>query len=356
MVFRSTGSIAAAIARRSAVRRNRPATLVLLRHGQSVWNANPTFTGWCDAPLTARGVSEAKASGLLLRDRGLAPFDRAFTSTLQRAVRTCELALGGASGGSAAVTSIERAWELNERHYGLLQGRRKDDPLLAEKYGAEKIRSWRRDFDSAPPALFAGHEHYMPPPAPLTESLRQCQERVLSYWHSSILPALAPGQIVFVAAHSNTLRALIVHLDGVPVELVPFVRVPNGVPCVYHLDDTGRPVSPLLETEAGGSRGQWILSAENHARLRDKIGKSGSLVRSIFEAWDANGDGVLTYEEIARGLRELRGGDCVATGALATKILEGIAMDGKRTLDIDEFETSALETCRKFAPDLMENI
>mmetsp|Transcript_16936 Transcript_16936/g.36621 ORF Transcript_16936/g.36621 Transcript_16936/m.36621 type:complete len:372 (+) Transcript_16936:132-1247(+) len=329
------------------------AKLIILRHGQSTWNATPTFTGWCDAPLTERGVAEARSSGELLRERGLENVDVAYTSKLRRAIVTCELAMEHA--GVSPATPVERAWQLNERHYGALQGFRKDDPDILAEHGAERLASWRRDFSAAPPAMDEDHDHYAPPPAPLTESLEDCQTRVLAYWNEIILPSLTPNGAALLVAHSNTLRGLVSYLDRVPPERVPHIHIPNSVPCVYEIDPaSGEAVSPLLDTPAGGSRGRWIFSSENHERLRGKIGGSGSFARSIFEAWDLNGDGELDRGEIQIGLGGLVGGEDVAVSALAGKILEEIDKDGSQTLDLDEFETFALDACRKFMPGLME--
>lgn len=325
------------------------ATLVILRHGQSTWNATPTFTGWCDAPLTERGLSEAKSSGELLWERGLANFDVAYTSTLSRAIVTCELALK-----HSPSTPVEKAWQLNERHYGALQGHLKDDPEIEATHGLENLTAWRRDFSAAPPAMDEDHPHYAEPPAPRTESLEDCQRRVLGYWNETILPSLRPNSSALLVAHSNTLRGLVSYLDKVPVEKVPHIHIPNSVPCLYKIDPaSGEVVSPLLDSAAGGSRGQWIFSSENHERLRGKIGGSGSFSRSIFDAWDLNGDGELDRREIEIGLKDLMGGEDIAASALAGKILEEIDQDDSQTLDWEEFEMHALDACRKFMPGLM---
>lgn len=328
------------------------ATLVLLRHGQSTWNATPTFTGWCDAPLTERGVAEAKASGELLREREYDNFDVAFTSTLERAIVTCELALENAR---SVDTPVRKAWQLNERHYGALQGYKKNDPKVEEEYGKELLYSWRRDFHATPPAMDDTHPHHRPPPAPLTESLADCQDRVVEYWKESILPTLISDSTVLLAAHSNTLRALVAYLDQVPIENIPHIHIPNSVPCVYDIDpNTGQAMAPVLDSAAGGSRGRWIFSPENHKRLRGKVGGSSGFIHSIFESWDLNGDGVLSFEEIERGLKGLMAGDDIAISALAGKFLEEMDVDNSRTLDKEEFETYALVACRKFMPGLLE--
>jgi len=337
------------------------ATLVILRHGQSTWNAIPTFTGWCDCPLTDRGIAEAKSSGVLLRNRGYTHFDAVFTSNLTRAIVTCELALSGATATtnltdtpSHSLPTIQRAWQLNERHYGALQGLQKDNSAVLQTYGNENLTKWRREFHASPPPMDELHKYYAPYPAPLTESLGECQKRVIRYWEETIMKTLVPGGKVLLTAHSNTLRALVSYLDEVPTERVHNLHIPNSVPCVYRFDKSGKVVSPMLDSAAGGSRGQWLFSPENHARLKGKIGGSGSFTRSLFEAWDTNGDGVLSIDEIEAGLRSFVGGEDVATSAIAGKILEEIDQDGNDTLDLEEFETHALLAYRKFMPGLME--
>mmetsp|Transcript_29904 Transcript_29904/g.54250 ORF Transcript_29904/g.54250 Transcript_29904/m.54250 type:complete len:365 (-) Transcript_29904:88-1182(-) len=331
------------------------ATLVLLRHGESTYNEQPSrFSGWIDSPLTSRGIAEAKASGDLLRERNYTKFDYAFTSTLQRAVVTCELALENAK---SADTPMKKAWQLNERHYGALQGHEKKDPKIVEKYGQEQLTLWRKDFHAVPPAMDETHPHYAPPPAPLAESLANCQVRVLDFWKNSILPTLTPNRTVLLAAHSNTLRVLVTHLDQVPIEMVPHVQIPNSVPCIYHFDpNDGQVVSPILDSAAGGSRGGWLFSPENHKRLRGKIGGSGGFIRCIFEAWDLNKDGVLSLQEVEKGLKDLMGGDDIVVSALAGQILQEVDIDGSQTLDLEEFESHALDACRKFTPGLLEGV
>lgn len=329
------------------------ATVVLLRHGQSTWNANPTFTGWCDPPLTPRGVEEAIEAGDLLNKRGFKHFDVAFTSNLNRAIRTCDLALEAA--GCTDVTPVMKAHELNERHYGALQGKRKNDFQLEISYGREQLKKWRRDFKAIPPPMDESHEHYQPPPAPLTESLEQCQERVLQYWDKTIVPTLQPGKTILIAAHSNTIRALVAHLDEVPEEDVPNIHIPNSVPCVYRFCKAGSNVLPKQQNAAGGTHGHWLFSLENQERLRKKIGGTGSFIQSIFDAWDTNGDGVLSLEEIENGLREIMGGEDIAIQFVAAKILEQIDMDGSSTLSPKEFQHFAVAVYDKYMPGFMDS-
>jgi 2,3-bisphosphoglycerate-dependent phosphoglycerate mutase len=342
------------------------ATLVLLRHGQSTWNEAPAiFSGWCDPPLTQRGLAEATEAGRLLRSRGFLHFDKVYTSNLQRAVKTCELVLEAVvsdTKNKKPMVITNRAWQLNERHYGALQGLYKDDPALLEKYGKEQLLSWRRDFLAAPPPILDADEsqnaYYQPPPAPRTESLQDCQDRVLQYWNNVILPALVPGSQNLLVAHANTIRALVSYLDEVPHDQIPKLHIPNSVPCIYQLNaTTGRAISPLLDSRAGGTRGQWLFSAENYSRLKQKIGASSSFVRSIFEAWDTNGDGLLSRHEIGDGLRKIIKDsldDDVALAGLAAKILEQVDMNGSGTLDVQEFDAFAVAAFQKFVPALVD--
>jgi len=260
------------------------ATLILLRHGQSQWNnPHPRFTGWVDVPLTVKGRVEAVAAGQLLRSRGLSAerVDVSFTSNLQRAHETCELALASMAGADQHTWNsdrIRRLEGLNERHYGILQGEFKDDPKIIEKYGHEAVSSWRRSLREKPPPLDECHPHWLPPPAPTTESLLDCQKRVVAAFNEHIAPALfdeedlptPPDQrSVVVVAHSNTIRSLMAAFDEVPDDLVPKLFVPNSVPILYRFDSTTRmPVSTKLQSSAGGSHARWVLSAENHREVR----------------------------------------------------------------------------------------
>lgn len=259
-------------------------TLILLRHGQSQWNnPNPRFTGWVDVPLTVKGRVEAVAAGQLLRTRGLTAkrIDVAFTSELQRAHETCELALASMAGPDQHTWSSERIRRLeglNERHYGIVQGEFKNDPAVIEKYGEETVQSWRRSLRDKPPPLAESHPYWRPPPAPTTESLLDCQKRVVKAFNDHIAPALFDEEelptppdhrAVVVVAHSNTIRSLMAAFDEVPDELVPKLYVPNSVPILYRFDCTTRmPVSTKLQSSAGGSHARWILSAENHREVR----------------------------------------------------------------------------------------
>mmetsp|Transcript_29070 Transcript_29070/g.89899 ORF Transcript_29070/g.89899 Transcript_29070/m.89899 type:complete len:382 (+) Transcript_29070:247-1392(+) len=341
-------------------RDRRVSTLILLRHGQSVWNGSDArFTGWCDVPLTVRGRVEAVGAGQLLRSRGFPArrVDVAFTSELQRAHETCELALASMAGHEQETwhpERIRRDVRLNERHYGSLQGWLKSDPELVQGFGADLLLSWRRSMHAAPPPMTDAHPHYLPPPAPTTESLADAQRRVVACWDESIsralfdepdLPTPAEDRVVVVVAHSNAIRALMAALDEVTEENVPSLHVPNSVPILYRFDPaTRKPVSRKLETASGGSHARWLLSSANHASVQSALTSGGMLTRALFEAIDVERQGHLTAAELERGIRELLsedGGtlDCVVVG-VAKKIVRE-ATTGECTITLKEFEERA---------------
>ncbi|HTP60849.1 MAG TPA: 2,3-diphosphoglycerate-dependent phosphoglycerate mutase [Burkholderiales bacterium] len=217
--------------------------LVLLRHGESGWNRENRFTGWTDVDLSAQGVEEARAAGRLLKTGGWA-FDLAHTSLLKRAIRTLQLALEELD---QLWIPVHKDWRLNERHYGALQGLNKAE--TAAKFGEAQVLAWRRSYDTPPPALEAGDERYEARDrryrglaVPKTECLKDTVARVLPYWESAIAPAIRAGQRMLVAAHGNSLRALIKHLDGVSDADIVGLNVPTGVPLVYELDAGLRPL------------------------------------------------------------------------------------------------------------------
>ncbi|MEV4760716.1 phosphoglyceromutase [Micromonospora sp. NPDC049559] len=222
-------------------------TLVLLRHGESDWNAKNLFTGWVDVDLTAKGEAEARRGGELLREHGLLP-DVVHTSVLRRAIRTAELALSAADRHWIAV---RRSWRLNERHYGALQGKNKKQTL--DEYGEEQFMLWRRSYDTPPPPIDdadewspAGDPRYalLPPELmPRTECLKDVVERMLPYWYDSIVPDVLAGRTVLVAAHGNSLRALVKHLDGISDEAIAKLNIPTGIPLRYDLDRSLQPVT-----------------------------------------------------------------------------------------------------------------
>lgn len=212
--------------------------LILVRHGQSQWNLENRFTGWWDVDLTEQGVAEATAAGVLLRDKGVLP-THAFTSLQTRAIKTLHLALEAA--GRLWVPEV-KDWRLNERHYGGLTGL--DKAETAAKHGDEQVKIWRRSFDIPPPALEAGSTfdlaadpRYAGIAIPNTESLKLTIERVLPYWQSAIRPVLARGETVIIAAHGNSLRALVKHLSNISDADITDLEIPTGQPIIYDFDD-----------------------------------------------------------------------------------------------------------------------
>jgi len=222
------------------------ATLVLLRHGESVWNADGLFTGWVDVGLSDRGVAEAERAGKLLADSGLQP-DIVHTSVLTRAIETANVTLGTAD---LAWLPVRRSWRLNERHYGALQGKNKAQ--TRNEFGDEQFMSWRRSYDVPPPPIAdddplsqAADPRYALLPSdlmPRTECLRDVVLRLLPYWYDTIVPDLAAGRCVLVVAHGNSLRALVKHLDGIGDAEITGLNIPTGIPLVYELDTKYLPV------------------------------------------------------------------------------------------------------------------
>jgi 2,3-bisphosphoglycerate-dependent phosphoglycerate mutase len=220
--------------------------LVLMRHGESQWNLENRFTGWTDVDLTAKGVQEAKNAGTVLKEAGFT-FDLAYTSVLKRAIRTLWIALDAMD---AMYTPVGVNWRLNERHYGALQGLNKSE--TAAKYGDEQVLIWRRAYAIAPEPLSLDDERhprfdsrYAKIPAdqlPATECLKDTVARVLPFWNESIAPAIRSGRKVLIAAHGNSLRALIKHLDNVSDDDIVNLNIPTGQPLVYELDDDLRPI------------------------------------------------------------------------------------------------------------------
>jgi 2,3-bisphosphoglycerate-dependent phosphoglycerate mutase len=220
-------------------------TLVLLRHGQSTWNAENLFTGWVDVPLSETGEQEARRGGELLREAGLLP-DVVHTSLLRRAISTANLALDVAD---RHWIPVRRDWRLNERHYGALQG--KDKKQTLEEFGEEQFMRWRRSYDEPPPAIErgsrfdqSGDPRYAADEVPATECLADVVARFLPYWESAVVPDLRAGKLVLLAAHGNSLRALVKHLDGISDEDIVGLNIPTGIPLRYDLDDDLRPTVP----------------------------------------------------------------------------------------------------------------
>lgn len=220
--------------------------IVLLRHGESTWNKENRFTGWTDVDLSEKGRDEAKRAGEVLRAEGWI-FDVAFTSVLKRAIRTLWFVLDELDLMWIPTT---KAWQLNERHYGALQGLNKAE--TAAKFGEEQVLIWRRSYDTPPPALTADDERYpgrdprytglSKDELPLTESLKETVARVIPYWSREIAPVVKAGKRVIIAAHGNSLRALVKYLDDMSEEAIIKLNIPTGVPLVYELDENLKPI------------------------------------------------------------------------------------------------------------------
>jgi 2,3-bisphosphoglycerate-dependent phosphoglycerate mutase len=233
-------------------------TLILLRHGESVWNAENLFTGWVDVPLSEKGRAEAERGGTQLRDAELLP-DVLHTSLLRRAISTANLALDGCD---RHWIDVRRDWRLNERHYGALQGKNKKQTL--EEFGEEQFMLWRRSYDTPPPEIERGSEFAQDADpryadidgGPGTECLKDVVTRLLPYWESAIVPDLRAGKKVLVVAHGNSLRALVKHIDGISDEDIAGLNIPTGIPLRYDLDADLKPVNPggiYLDPDAAAS-------------------------------------------------------------------------------------------------------
>ncbi|TDI81881.1 MAG: 2,3-diphosphoglycerate-dependent phosphoglycerate mutase [Caldithrix sp.] len=220
--------------------------LVLLRHGESDWNKQNRFTGWHDVDLSEKGVAETQKAGQVLKEQGFT-FDVAFTSLLKRAIRTLWLTLDDMD---LMWIPVHRSWRLNERHYGALQGLNKAE--TAAKYGDDQVLVWRRSYDTPPPALEKSNPHYpgndprygdlSEKELPLTECLKDTVARFLPYWHETIVPTIKEDKRVIIAAHGNSLRALVKYLDEVSEEEIVKLNIPTGIPLVYELDSVLKPI------------------------------------------------------------------------------------------------------------------
>ncbi|WP_194421802.1 phosphoglyceromutase [Microbacterium abyssi] len=240
-------------------------TLILLRHGQSEWNELNLFTGWVDVRLTEQGRAEARRGGELLAESGLLP-DVLHTSLLSRAIQTADIALDSAD---RLWIPVKRTWRLNERHYGALQG--KDKAQTLEEFGPEQFQLWRRSFDVPPPLLDDDSEFSqvndpryvgIDGEVPRTESLKIVIDRMLPYWENEIIPDLEAGKTVLVAAHGNSLRGLVKHLDGISDADIAGLNIPTGIPLVYDLDDDNLPTGPgrYLDPEAAAAGAAAVAS------------------------------------------------------------------------------------------------
>ena len=242
--------------------------IVLLRHGESAWNKENRFTGWKDVDLTARGVEEARAAGKLLMAEGY-DFDFTFTSVLKRAIRTLNFATEEMD---RLWLPVEKDWRLNERHYGALQGLNKAE--TAARFGEDQVMKWRRSYDIPPPALEPGDERsaardpryaaLKPGEVPLTECLKDTVARVVPYWQARIAPRVAAGERVLVVAHGNSIRSLIKYFDALSDAAIIGVNVPTGIPLVYEIDDTLRPI-----------RNYYLGDAEAVAKAQQSVASQG---------------------------------------------------------------------------------
>jgi 2,3-bisphosphoglycerate-dependent phosphoglycerate mutase len=255
-------------------------TLVLLRHGQSAWNAENLFTGWYDTDLSLLGESEAAQAGVLLRDAGVLP-TVLHTSVLTRAIHTAELAL---SSMGRSWIPVRRHWRLNERHYGDLTGKNKAQ--TAAEHGEDKVKIWRRSYDVPPPPIALDNPHnpnlderyagLAPEVVPASECLKDVVERMVPYWYDAIVADLALGHTVLVVAHGNSIRALVKHLDGIADADITEVEVPTGVPLVYELDEAFAPVErkPLLARALGDPAA--VAAAAQAVAEQAKAGKASA--------------------------------------------------------------------------------
>jgi 2,3-bisphosphoglycerate-dependent phosphoglycerate mutase len=244
--------------------------LVLLRHGESTWNKENRFTGWTDVDLSDKGREEARAAGQLLKHEGFT-FDLTFTSVLKRAIRTCNIALDELN---ELWLPVQRSWRLNERHYGALQGLNKAETTA--EHGEAQVKIWRRSYDIAPPPLTLNdHRHpgrdpryknLSPAELPLTESLKDTVARFLPYWRDGIAPAIAGGQKVLIVAHGNSLRALVKYLDQVSDNDIVELNIPTGIPLVYELDQTLKPLKSYYLGDAEAAKKAAAAVAQQASR------------------------------------------------------------------------------------------
>ncbi len=245
--------------------------LVLLRHGESTWNRENRFTGWTDVDLTEKGIEEARQAGRQLKDAGFS-FDVAYTSLQKRAIRTLWLVLDEMD---LMWIPVHRSWRLNERHYGALQGLNKAE--TAAKFGDEQVLRWRRSYDEPPPPVDENDERYpggdpryrglARNELPRSECLKDTVARVLPYWHEIIAPEIRAGRRVLIAAHGNSLRALVKFLDGISSEAIVGLNIPTGMPLVYELDENLKPLkSEYLGDPEAVAKAQAAVAAQGRAR------------------------------------------------------------------------------------------
>jgi len=246
-------------------------TIVLLRHGESIWNKENLYTGWTDVDLSEKGVEEASAAGKILKKEGYV-FDLAFTSVLKRAIHTLHFAL---TEMDRLWIPVEKSWRLNERHYGALQGLNKAQ--TAEEFGEQQVKLWRRSYDAPPPVLTKEDARYPgkdpryqdldPKVIPLSECLKDTLERVLPYWHDRIAIEIKKNRKILIAAHGNSLRALVKYLDQIPDEEIVELNIPTGIPLVYELNEDLTPIRHYyLGDEASVKKAEEAVKNQGKAK------------------------------------------------------------------------------------------
>ena len=326
-------------------------TLVMIRHGESTWTVEKRFTGWCNVPLTKHGETDATDAGELMKLRGL-EFDVAFTSGLERAWRSLALAL---SSSGQSTTEVIKSWRLNERHYGALQGHLKDCPTLSKNFGREKVLSYRRSWRLPPPKMDdasiaekldpesvqlsrmllderyfmrdeSGRE-YVRDGYPKTESLMDCEDRVVSYWDNEIKPRIARGERVLIVAHANTIRGLIKTIDNIDDDVIHHLKIPNGVPIVYTLDNHLNPVVQTGKDDFLGFQANYLISPHNHKRMMAYETCTRKKLSSLFTFLDKNNDGTISSVDLMEGLMRLQNykisqGELEGGNALSEEICE----------------------------------
>ena len=348
-------------------------TVVMIRHGESAWNVGKRFTGWCDIPLTESGQTDAKDAGRLMLERGM-KFDVAFTSGLERAWRTCALALSHSD--QSGVETV-KTWQLNERHYGALQGHLKNCPKLIAEFGEQQLIEWRRSYNTAPPSLrdanilpkldpesvklsnAAMDPRYFDTSAagiltdtangnvmsvavnskifPATESLKDCEKRAFSYWEKVIAPRVRNGERVLIVAHANTIRALVKAVDHIRDDMIQHLRIPNGIPLVYTLDAN---LQPIIDSAHDiGFQAKYLISPHNHSKMMAYESCTRKKLVALFEYLDKDRDGFITPFDLQSGMAMLQLQGFDPSGGHASKASQ------RAEREICEFEIEELLRC-----------
>lgn len=338
---------------------NTYSTVVFLRHGQSTWNEASLFTGWADVELTTLGKNEAAAAATQMWKEGIT-IDVAYSSRLKRAMQTLDIVL--TITGQEDVP-INRCWRLNERMYGGLTGLNKKQ--TAEKFGEEQVKVWRRSYSTRPPDVDKDSQYwpgnddaYLHIPLeelPLAECLKDCVDRTLPYWHGDIVPALQKGKTVLVAAHGNSIRGLLKFLDGISEEEITSLEIPTGVPLVYHLDDSQRPIRSPRAEEGGVLSGYFLADADELKAKQAKGAAEGTSstgdvfacfgsgclllddgdLSEAFAKVDGDGDGLIDALALQKAASSLSGDSL--TAAEARVMLREVDLDGDAHINFEEF-------------------